>query len=292
MQNDIPENGMRRSSVERRNLLRGSGAGAFAALAAASVIASAPSAEAQAVNDVAILNFALNLEYLEAEFYSRAVYGVGLSSTDTGPAGGTVTGGTQVPFTPGGAVQSYATEIANDEIAHVRFLRAVLGSNAVVEPTIDLVTSFAALGSLVGAPGFNPFTSEANFLLGSYIFEDVGVTAYHGAAPLVQNRTYLSAAAGILAVEAYHASEVRTLLYQLGSAYQDLTAKISGVRAMLSGASDDQGVVVNGMANLVPTDANSIAFSRTPRQVLNIVYGAQNATQGLFFPKGMNGVIK
>ena len=285
--NDMPLN---QSNIERRNMLRGTGAGAVAALAAAAVVANGSPAEAQAVNDAAILNFALNLEYLEAEFYARASYGVGLSNFATLPAGsGPVIGGSAVPFvTP--SIQQYATEIANDEITHVKFLSAVLGANAVPEPSIDLLNSFLALGSLIGAPGFNPFSSEDNFLLGAYIFEDVGVTAYHGAAPLVQNRTYLSAAAGILAVEAYHASEVRSLLYALGFGNQ--TIAISGVRSSLSGAADDQGVVLNGSANIVPTDANGIAFSRTPRQVLNIVYGAQNATKGLFFPNGMNGVIK
>ena len=293
MKNNETEHGPHTPTMERRNMLRGTGAGAFAALAAAGVLANARPAEAQGVNDAAILNFALNLEYLEAEFYSRAVYGVGLSAVDTGPGAGTVIGGSQVPFTPGGAIQQYATEIANDEIAHVRFLRAALGGSAVPEPSIDLVNSFATLGSLIGVPNFNPFTSETNFLIGSYVFEDVGVTAYHGAAPLVQNRTYLSAAAGILAVEAYHASEVRSLLYSLGTATQNLTVAISNVRASLSGASDDQGVVSSsGAANIVPTDSNSIAFSRTPRQVLNIVYGAPNATKGLFFPNGLNGAVK
>jgi hypothetical protein len=173
----------------------------------------------------------------------------------------------------------------------VQFLRAALGSSAIGEPQIDLVNSFNALAVASGlGSSFNPFASEEAFLLGSYIFEDVGVTAYHGAAALIQNKTILTAAAGILAVEAYHASEVRLLLFQTGMA--SATASVSQLRATLSQASDDQGVEVNGVANIVPTDSNSLAYSRTTRQVLNIVYGGINATSGLFFPAGMNGAIR
>ena len=278
--------------LDRRGLLRGTSAGALALGAltiGGGMLASSP---ASALNltrkDIDILTFALNLEYLEAEFYLRAVYGNGLSASDINGTGqqGTVTGGSAVPFVTD-AIRQYATEIALDEMAHVKFLRAVLGERAVAEPNIDLTNSFNTLAQAAGlGSSFDPFANEQNFLLGAFIFEDVGVTAYHGAAPLVQNSDVLSAAAGILAVEAYHASEVRLLCFQKNLV--DQTNKISAVRAALSGAADDQGVVLGGTANIVPTDNNGLAFSRSARQVLNIVYGSPNASSGLFFPSGIS----
>ena len=283
-----------KSGSDRRGLLKGAGIGA-AAMALGSMGLVPRRASAQAVTDTDILNFALNLEYLEAEFYLMAAYGVRLSAADTSGTGtlGTVTGGTQVPFT-NAYTAIYAQEIAADELTHVRFLRSALGAAAVARPSIDLSMSFTLLARAAGVVGpadtFNPFTTDENFLLGAYIFEDVGVTAYNGAAPLITTPSNLAAAASILAVEAYHAGIVRTKLFEAGLYAQ--TNQISLLRADLSVAPDDEGVSPDGrIGTLVPTDGNALAFSRTTTQVLNIVYGGGAANNFLFFPDKLNGTI-
>lgn len=269
---------------------------AFASPAGAAELKSTAAPAAEGPSDGAVLNFALNLEYLEAQFYSYAVNGCGLPdamTTGTGVRGG-VTGGKRVPFRSRG-LRQIAQEIAGDEIAHVKFLRTALGSAAVAQPQIDIQASFTAAaraaGLISGHQTFDPYANENNFLLAAFIFEDVGVTAYKGAAPLITNKTYLEAAAGILSVEAYHAGIVRSALFErdLGSA----TTKISAARDSLDGSTDDdQGVIKDGKANLVPTDANGITYSRSAGQVLNVVYlNPKPVTSGGFFPHGVNGAI-
>jgi hypothetical protein len=283
----------------RRAALRKMGLGALGIGALGMLPLKTIAASGHDQTDPPILNFALNLEYLEAQYYTYATTGASIQEQGV-PISGTGTQGTVtiksnplVPFASSNdAVQQYANEIASDERDHVLFLRAALGSQAVAMPNIDLLNSFntAAVAAGLGS-SFDPFSSEINFLIGAYIFEDVGVTAYHGAAALIENKAYLTAAAGILGTEAYHAGLVRTFLYQAGSDTQNATTLISALRATLAGANDDQGVVVDGNVNIVPHDANGLVFARTTRQVLNIIYGGVNASSGLFFPSGLNGPI-
>ncbi len=286
------------SDADRRAFLRSAGIAGLGVVGATALsgVGAANATEDDGPSDGAILNFALNLEYLEAEFYSYAAFGHGLDyalTTGKGDRGGVV-GGRQVHFdTPD--IRKYAVEIAHDEIDHVKFLRSALGAAKVAQPSIDLKNSFTAAARAAGlisaTQTFDPYANENNFLLAAFIFEDVGVTAYKGAAPLIDNKTYLEAAAGILAVEAYHAAIVRTNLYAKG--LQAPVKAISDARDSLDGASnDDQGIGTRHVANLVPTDKNGIAFSRTADRVLNIVYLTPDmATQGGFFPEGVNGVI-
>ncbi|HEY0037355.1 MAG TPA: ferritin-like domain-containing protein [Longimicrobium sp.] len=132
-------------------------------------------------NVVAVLNFALTLEELEAEFYVRGMAAPGLI-----PAADRTIFGT----------------IRDHEVVHVQFLRDVLGSQAVAKPTFD----FSAGGL------FNPFGNYAQFTILAQAFEDTGVRAYKGQAPeLLGTPGVLRAALTIHSVEARHASEVRRL---------------------------------------------------------------------------------
>ena len=292
---------------DRRAFVQNLGAYAATGIGVAAATLSSK-AFAQTVSDADILNFALNLEYLEAQFYSFAVNGTGLpngSLTGTGTQGA-VTGGRQVTFTDP-LVAQYAREIAQDEIAHVNFLRAALGTARVAQPAIDIgsdpagaFSTAARAAGLVG-PGqsFDPYASDEAFLLGAFIFEDVGVTAYKGAAPLLANKAFTEAAAGILAVEAYHAAIVRTTLFRKGIQAPTLgliaaTESISKARDDLDNPlDDDQGIAPIGNAsNIVPTDANGLVYGRTTGDVLNIVYLNSGAVpKGGFFPAGVNGNI-
>jgi len=310
-------------------------------LAALMLGANSTKAEAAtAYTDADILNFALNLEYLEANFYYLAAFGTTIDVANpastaanapliklTGTVGtaGTVSGGSQVPFSTV-QVGSYAVETAVEEGKHVQFLLSQLQSSAVAQPTINLGTSFQTLATAAKIPGgasFSPYASDATFLVGAYVFEDVGVTAYHGAAGLLTSATNLGAAAGILAVEAYHAGLVRTTINSLdptGTSIASYTNLISTLRASLAqqallGATpstfdanpDDYGlatfsVSLSGGASVTATrltDAdptNVIAFARNTTQVLNIVTGGGAVTgttvvspaTGVFFPNGMN----
>ena len=171
------------------------------------------------LTDPAVYNFALNLEYLEAEFYRRGVYGQGLPGELIGPNPGAVLGGRRVQFRTPWIAEMFA-EITEDETKHVRFIRRTISSSPLIEinrPVIDLQTSFRMLGSQAGlGPNFDPFADEESFILGAFIFEDVGVTAYAGGSDLIADDDSLEAAAGILAIEAYHAGAIRATIAEMG----------------------------------------------------------------------------
>ena len=130
-------------AASRRNFLTGA-ATAGVGLASAIVIGSKFTTNEQKVaaasaqySDVDILNFALNLEYLEAEFYAMVTWGanlVGLGVITAAEETGPTTGGYMVKNFGNSPLATFASALRYDEINHVKYLRAALGSAAVKKP--------------------------------------------------------------------------------------------------------------------------------------------------------------
>ena len=172
-----------------------------------------------------VLQFALLLEYLEAEFYTRGVAAVGLIDA---------------------ADRTIFTTIRDHENVHVTALQGLIrakGATPGVKPNFD----FTAKGNL---PGFNFGAGQyATFQALAMAFEDTGVRAYKGqAGRLINDKAALSAALSIHSVEARHASEVRRLRgkkgWITGSSREDLPAFTQGIY-------DGEDLTTQGGANIL-----------------------------------------
>lgn len=306
---------------DRRDFFKAAlGAAAVAGAGAAAVSLGGLASAQTALVDTDYLNFILNIEYLQAQYYSYAVNGAGLAASRTGGATaagasgpGTTIGGTQVSFTDP-VVAAFASEFARDQIAHIDYLRSQLGAATVAMPAIDVggtnptgaFSKIARSAGLVGAgAAFNPYANDTNFLLGAFILEDVVVTAYKGLIPLIASPAYINAVFGLLATEAYQAGAIRTTLYAKG--LQTQADALSGARDKLNsttaaqdrdqGISASQGIPVTSGAtiasNITPLDGNGLAYSRSAGQVLNILYlDPTSVSLGGFFPSGVNCAIR
>ncbi|MBE8720687.1 ferritin-like domain-containing protein [Sphingobacterium pedocola] len=147
-----------------------------------------------------VLNYALTLEYLEAEYYT-----LGAAASNLVPSG-----------RPMGAI----TTIRDHEVAHVNFLKQVLGDKAVSKPTFD----FTAGGTFA-----NVFSDYDTFLALAQAFEDTGVRAYKGQAAILKgNKVVLTAALQIHSVEARHASHIRQMRRARGGAAANQKPWITG----------------------------------------------------------------
>ena len=230
--------------VSRRDALRrGSHLGALLATASVPVALAAVARSAfsqglpQAV--VQVLNFALTLEYLESEFYTRGLAAAGL-----------------IP----GADRAVFQQIAKHEAAHVAFLEATLGAAAVPKPTFD----FTARGAFADV-----LLSYGTFRMVAQAFEDTGVRAYKGqAANLMASPAVLGAALQIHSVEARHAAEIRRIRGQ--SAWiRGTDADSSRLAPFYAG----EGNLLQAGIDLEGGDANTEAFDEplSRDQVLAIV---------------------
>jgi hypothetical protein len=232
------------------------------------------------IDEVDILNFALNLEYLEAEFYTYATtgksitsFGIGIkgrANGDNPTSGGTTVGGGKVTFSKDEAlIHDIATQIGADERAHVVLLRGALGSSAVAMPNIDL-----------GALGFG-FGNLNDFLRAARILEDIGVTAYSGAAGLLKTPDIITTAACLLGAEAEHAATIRSQIARLKIS----TSPLDGVDLVPPPSGEARQVLSIKVSD-------GLVATRTAGQVLHLAFGGKaGAKQGGFFPTGLNGEI-
>lgn len=278
--------------------------GTISAMAAAGTILPSGQANAQsaAPSITDVLNFALNFEYLEGEFYS---YGLNGQSIAANVDNGTFSGASLklVPtnrtannpaVTLTGNQLAVVKGLAQDELNHILFLQeaivTTLGGSPINEPDIDF-----------GASGKVPaITTAAAYFTAARQFTALGNSAYAGAVgDLIGNIPILMGAAQILGAEAQHLGVVNYLCTTLG------------ITPVTDTMIDAQDVPPNGTAHLftvtpIPnpitatTPPPAVGISRTPQQVLGVVYGVSTPTtttpaagtiKGGFFPTGVNGNI-
>ena len=258
------------SAVNRRQFAHRVLAAGAVATGAAVLTAGQADVLAQSLSDVDILNFALNLEYLEAEFYTVATYGTRIADAGIGIDGvgrsGPTVGGSAVSMTAFNRVA--AEHITLDEQQHVLFLRTALGSAAVAKPSINL----QALG--IG------FSNQNEFLTLARTFEDLGVSAYGGAAPLIKSAANLAPAAQIALTEAQHAGVLRMLVAMANIAVP-MTDPL------------DVPPLGSPAGRLFQVQGNGLSTVRTASQVLAVAFAgsAEGTRSGGFFPDGVNGAI-
>ena len=271
--------GILASPATRRRFLKGAAltAGAAATTVAAGaqglggIIGVDPSS-GPAPSPADVFQFALNLEYFEASFYSYVVNGYGLPSSAVGPNPGAVTGFPAVKFTDP-LVQAVAAQLAADEFAHVQFIRAALlevGVTPISIPTLNL----AALGAPV---------DDATFLALARQFETVGTSAYEGAVQyLAISGQAVTYAALIHDAEGQHESSLRQFCLRAG---------------VNSPAVDkfDRPPVLGNQTIFNTSPITGLNTARNASEVLQILYNAPGQTgisAGGFFPNGLNGNIK
>jgi hypothetical protein len=282
------------SALTRRSFIAGAGL-AGAATVGAAVIgcggAPLPYVDAATQADTDVLNFALNLEFLEATFYSYLVTGQDISSTLTG--GGPAPTGTpsQITF-PNAQINNLFAEILFDEVSHVGSLRTVLGTTAIARPQLNL----SGLGAI----------TASNYLQVARLFEDVGVTAYAGNIGSLSS-TNAPSASQILAVEGFHAGAIRLIAIQQAASYPNglpvptdgydiKPADPGSVANAIQGPTTANGGFFATAANGTPGQINTFngfAFRRSTSQVLAILYNNATAgsSKGGLFPNGFNGNI-
>ncbi|XP_071722173.1 desiccation-related protein PCC13-62-like [Rutidosis leptorrhynchoides] len=263
-------------------------------------------------SDVDLLEFPLNLEFLEAEFFLFGSLGYGLDKvnpnlTNGGPP---PKGAKLARLDP--VTQDIISQFAFQEVGHLRAIQKTV--KGIARPQLDLSkkTFAQVVDKAFGRklyPRFDPYANSINYLIASYLIPYVGLTGYVGALPKLNAPDSRKLVGGLLGVESGQDAIIRGMLYEraaltvvpYGIRVGVFTNKISELRNKLGGEGvKDEGLFVRkeqgpegkSRGNVLAGDKDSLSYGRTPEEILRIVYGSGNeTTPGGFFPKGANGHI-
>ncbi|KAJ8627770.1 hypothetical protein MRB53_021077 [Persea americana] len=264
--------------------------------------------------DMNLLEFPLNLEFLQAEFFLWGALGKGLDHV----ASNLTMGGPPPVGARKANLDAFTadiiTQFAYQEVGHIRALKKHV--EGFPRPLMDLSPSCfsnlmdKAFGHSL-QPSFNPYANSVNFLLASYFLPYIALTGYEGLNPHLQSSNSRRLCGGLLGVQSAQDAVIRALLYQhassnvepYGVSVAEFTSKISGLRNQLGHTGNkDQGIVApssatseegkNHVGNLLAENSYSISYQRAPKEILRIMYGKGTASvAGGFFPNGANGQI-
>ncbi|XP_062108848.1 desiccation-related protein PCC13-62-like [Humulus lupulus] len=264
-------------------------------------------------SDVDLLEFPLNLEFLEAEFFLFGALGYGLDKVAPNlTKGGPPPIGTKKANLDA-LTRDLILQFGWQEVGHLRAIQNTV--KGFPRPLLNLSSSSfakvmdAAFGRTLRPP-FDPYANSINFLLASYLVPYVGLTGYVGANPKLKGATSKRLVAGLLGVESGQDAVIRALLYEramtkvkpYGITVAEFTNQISNLRTQLGhGGLKDEGLVVLPIlgaegrvaGNVLAGDQYSLSYGRTPEEILRIVYGGNGDEHvaGGFYPKGANGHI-
>ncbi|KAG8363846.1 hypothetical protein BUALT_Bualt19G0064900 [Buddleja alternifolia] len=262
--------------------------------------------------DIDMMQFAENLEHLECDLFLWSALGFGLDHV----APQLVMGGPP-PIGAQKANLDFHTrklieEFAYQEVGHLRALKTTVGGFP--RPLMDLsAKNFAMImNEAFGyelVPPFDPYRDSVSYMMGAYVVPYVGLVAYVGTNPNLKGYVTKRLLAGLLGVEAGQDAVIRHYLYDRAGevvhpynhTVAEFTNRISGFRNRLAMCGiKDEGIIVphylgaeqRTESNVLSADINSLSYSRTPPEILRIVYGGGNeSVPGGFFPHGANGRI-
>ncbi|KAA8536843.1 hypothetical protein F0562_029321 [Nyssa sinensis] len=259
-----------------------------------------------------LLQFAENLEFLEAEFFLWGALGHGLDgiAPELAMGGPPPIGGQKAKLDF--LTENIITEFAYQEVGHLRILESTVGG--IPRPQLNLsapnfASVFDAAFGYALMPPFDPYHDSLSYMLASYVIPYMGLVGYVGANPIINGYQSKRLLAGLLGVESGQDAVIRMYLYERAKevvhpyhhTVAEFTIRISELRNRLAMCGiKDEGIIVplelgaenRTESNVLSANTDSISYSRTPGEILRVVYSSGDEhVPGGFYPNGANGRI-